>query len=104
MAGAQLRATTLVLLEYYLYPHAVGKPAKVQVPEAPTSSMVFLEDLPEDEQDLSGLGKYGAGGLPYSYLSNIKFCCRIAYACRWLSGRQRSVMSDKTETALIPAP
>jgi len=33
----------------------------VQIPEAPKEVMTFMEDLPEDEQDVSGLGKYGAG-------------------------------------------
>ena len=32
-----------------------------KVPEAPTSSQVFLEDLPESEQDIDGFAKYGAG-------------------------------------------
>eukprot|EP00891_Asterochloris_glomerata_P004495 jgi/Astpho2/4495/e_gw1.00067.112.1_t len=32
-----------------------------KVPEAPTTAQVFLEDLPEDEQDITGLAKYGAG-------------------------------------------
>ena len=32
-----------------------------QIPEAPKESVVFMEDLPEDEQDVTGLGKYGAG-------------------------------------------
>ncbi|KDD75798.1 ubiquitin carboxyl-terminal hydrolase [Helicosporidium sp. ATCC 50920] len=31
------------------------------VPEAPQHAQAFVEDLPEDEQDHSGLGKYGAG-------------------------------------------
>ena len=35
-----------------------------QVPEAPKEAMVFMEDLPEDQQDVSGMGKYGAGKLP----------------------------------------
>lgn len=34
-----------------------------QVPEAPKEAMVFMEDLPENEQDMTGLGKYGAGKL-----------------------------------------
>ena len=32
-----------------------------KVPEAPQSSQVFLEDLPEDERDVDGFAKYGAG-------------------------------------------
>lgn len=32
-----------------------------KVPEAPQSSQVFLEDLPENEQDIEGFAKYGAG-------------------------------------------
>ena len=32
-----------------------------RVPEAPQSSHVFLEDLPENEQDVDGFAKYGAG-------------------------------------------
>ena len=32
-----------------------------KVPEAPQSSQVFLEDLPESEQDVDGFAKYGAG-------------------------------------------
>ena len=32
-----------------------------KVPEAPQSSQVFLEDLPESEQDIEGFAKYGAG-------------------------------------------
>ena len=32
-----------------------------KVPEAPQSSQVFLEDLPENEQDVDGFAKYGAG-------------------------------------------
>lgn len=32
-----------------------------KVPEAPTQQQTFMEDLPEEEQDTSGLGKYGAG-------------------------------------------
>ena len=38
-------------------------PAALQVPEAPKEAMVFMEDLPEDQQDVTGMGKYGAGGL-----------------------------------------
>jgi hypothetical protein len=33
----------------------------VQLPEAPTNAPVFMEDLPEDEQDVTGFAKYGAG-------------------------------------------
>ncbi|PSC76595.1 ubiquitin carboxyl-terminal hydrolase 6 [Micractinium conductrix] len=32
-----------------------------KVPEAPTQQQTFMEDLPEEEQDTSGMGKYGAG-------------------------------------------
>ena len=32
-----------------------------KVPEAPANSQVFLEDLPEGEQDIDGFSKYGAG-------------------------------------------
>ena len=32
-----------------------------QVPEAPKQPQTFMEDLPEEEQDTTGLGKYGAG-------------------------------------------
>ena len=32
-----------------------------KVPEAPTTSQVFVEDLPENEQDIDGFSKYGAG-------------------------------------------
>lgn len=32
-----------------------------RVPEAPAQLQTFLEDLPEEEQDTTGLGKYGAG-------------------------------------------
>ena len=32
-----------------------------KVPEAPQGSQVFLEDLPENEQDIDGFAKYGAG-------------------------------------------
>ncbi|EFN53318.1 hypothetical protein CHLNCDRAFT_25814 [Chlorella variabilis] len=32
-----------------------------KVPEAPTTQQTFMEDLPEEEQDTSGMGKYGAG-------------------------------------------
>mmetsp|Transcript_11570 Transcript_11570/g.23128 ORF Transcript_11570/g.23128 Transcript_11570/m.23128 type:complete len:492 (-) Transcript_11570:40-1515(-) len=32
-----------------------------KVPVAPEKEQVFLEDLPEEEQDTTGLGKYGAG-------------------------------------------
>lgn len=32
-----------------------------KVPAAPEKEQVFLEDLPEEEQDTTGLGKYGAG-------------------------------------------
>mmetsp|Transcript_13021 Transcript_13021/g.39438 ORF Transcript_13021/g.39438 Transcript_13021/m.39438 type:complete len:533 (-) Transcript_13021:267-1865(-) len=31
------------------------------VPTAPTGNQVFMEDLPEEEQDVTGLAKYGAG-------------------------------------------
>lgn len=31
------------------------------VPVAPTQAPTFLEDLPEDQQDVMGLSKYGAG-------------------------------------------
>ena len=31
------------------------------VPVQPTAAPKFVEDLPEDEQDTSGLGRYGAG-------------------------------------------
>ncbi|KAK9810249.1 hypothetical protein WJX72_007323 [[Myrmecia] bisecta] len=32
-----------------------------KVPEAPTNAPVFVEDLPEEQQDLTGYSKYGAG-------------------------------------------
>ena len=32
-----------------------------KVPQAPEKEQVFLEDLPEEEQDTTGLSKYGAG-------------------------------------------
>ena len=32
-----------------------------KAPEAPTKAQTFVEDLPEEEQDVTGLGKYGAG-------------------------------------------
>lgn len=32
-----------------------------KVPQAPKKEQIFLEDLPEDEQDTTGLSKYGAG-------------------------------------------
>ena len=32
-----------------------------QLPEAPAKAQVFLEDLPEEEQDVNGFAKYGAG-------------------------------------------
>ncbi|KAK9908278.1 hypothetical protein WJX75_005397 [Coccomyxa subellipsoidea] len=32
-----------------------------KLPEAPTNAPVFMEDLPEDEQDVTGFAKYGAG-------------------------------------------
>ena len=32
-----------------------------KVPEAPVTQQTFVEDLPEEEQDITGLGKYGAG-------------------------------------------
>ncbi|CAL8463183.1 g2717 [Coccomyxa elongata] len=32
-----------------------------KLPEGPTSTPVFMEDLPEDEQDVTGFAKYGAG-------------------------------------------
>ena len=32
-----------------------------QVPEPPTTALTFVEDLPEDEQDVEGYSKYGAG-------------------------------------------
>jgi ubiquitin carboxyl-terminal hydrolase 14 len=31
------------------------------VPVAPTAAPKFVEDLPEDEQDTSGMAQYGAG-------------------------------------------
>lgn len=34
-----------------------------QIPEAPEVAPVFMEDIPEDEQDIMGLKKYGAGAL-----------------------------------------
>ena len=33
----------------------------MQLHEAPTNAPVFMEDLPEEQQDHTGLGKYGAG-------------------------------------------
>ena len=33
----------------------------MQISEAPTNAPVFMEDLPEEEQDHTGLAKYGAG-------------------------------------------
>ena len=42
----------------------------LQLPEAPTNAPVFLEDLPEDEQDHTGFAKYGAGKAP----SNLQGC------------------------------
>jgi hypothetical protein len=38
--------------------------ARAQLPEAPAKAHVFLEDLPEDEQDAAGFAKYGAGAGP----------------------------------------
>jgi ubiquitin carboxyl-terminal hydrolase 14 len=32
-----------------------------KVPEAPTAAQTFVEDLPEEEQDVTGMSKYGAG-------------------------------------------
>lgn len=32
-----------------------------KAPEAPKTEQIFMEDLPEEEQDTTGLGKYGAG-------------------------------------------
>ena len=42
------------------------------MPEAPKEAMVFMEDLPEDQQDVSGMGKYGAGE-DISTLSRLDF-------------------------------
>ena len=36
-------------------------PCGAQLPEAPAKAQVFLEDLPEEEQDVNGFAKYGAG-------------------------------------------
>lgn len=33
----------------------------MQLPDAPTNAPVFIEDLPEEEQDVTGYAKYGAG-------------------------------------------
>lgn len=33
----------------------------MQLPDAPTNAPVFMEDLPEEEQDVTGYAKYGAG-------------------------------------------
>ncbi len=33
----------------------------LQLLEAPTNVPVFMEDLPQEEQDHTGLAKYGAG-------------------------------------------
>ena len=33
----------------------------LQLPDAPTNAPVFMEDLPEEEQDVTGYAKYGAG-------------------------------------------
>ena len=47
-----------LLLSIRAWPHQGNL---LQIPEAPKEQMVFMEDLPEDEQDHSGLSKYGAG-------------------------------------------
>jgi hypothetical protein len=37
-----------------------------QIPEAPAEAPIFMEDIPEDERDVMGFKKYGAGGaLPH---------------------------------------
>ena len=51
----------------------------LQLPEGPTSAPVFMEDLPEDEQDVTGFAKYGAGEpLLYPGLSASPRCTAIA--------------------------
>ena len=54
-----------------------------QVPEAPTKALTFVEDLPEDEQDVEGYSKYGAGMLQDRILA----CkCTSLLAATWLKG------------------
>lgn len=54
----------------------------MQLPETPTNAPVFMEDLPEEEQDVTGYAKYGAGkaitGMPHDSSSGLHKPCSNA--------------------------
>ena len=52
----------------------------MQLPDAPTNAPVFMEDLPEEEQDVTGYAKYGAGEQTASMQHpDRSVCCSIIY-------------------------
>ena len=66
--------------------------APLQVPEAPTTAVTFVEDLPEDEQDVEGFSKYGAGECQQSTIPDAQAMARLLVSlqlcllCRLTSG------------------
>lgn len=65
-----------------------------KVPEAPASSQVFLEDLPESEQDIEGFAKYGAG------LQNLGNTCYMnsTVQCLYAVPELKSALQSYTAT------
>ena len=43
----------------------------MQLPDAPTNAPVFMEDLPEEEQDVTGYAKYGAGKCSHGHATHL---------------------------------
>ena len=68
-----------------------------KVPEASQNSQVFLEDLPESEQDIEGFAKYGAG---LQNLGNtcymLQLHCTVSICCtRAASGTARLLRGSR---------
>ncbi len=75
-----------------------------EAPQAPKNVPVFVEDLPEEEQDVTGMAKYGAG------LENLGNTCymnstmQCLYAVPELRDALRAYPSDPTGPAVPTRP
>ena len=65
-------------------------PRGAQLPEAPAKAQVFLEDLPEEEQDVNGFAKYGAGAR-----RRPAACCAPGSSCEYVTSLPRALVQTK---------